>query len=369
MSNQARETLALRQADLLRALSGRGAVPEGFRAERVLEEAAVLVRKRASAVAKCRPALARALGRRFRERFSAFAETHATQASACADGAAFASWFDDQLGDERSWECVDWRVGARALLETVESTRDDPEAEPPALVRADLEQFQALLAAIVARRGPSALETPPLKAALVVASLEALGLELGRYQVETLRRELTRELAAAPGPSEPPANVLDAAVRALGTNLKVERLLSWILRSAERARYLERVGDDPFFGQAVPRHEISGTDTREASELLAEEWMELFELGEGARPAALRIARELVQGASSVPDPAVAPERRRETSLGRALLVLALQRKAEAELGRDPSLTRDEKARVVERRGSIVLVLSPSRDLAVAQAG
>src|SRR5262245_31430986 len=84
--------LAERQAELVRALTGRGPPPAGFDATRVCVVALSLVLKRLQAVQRAWPALARALGDDFDHLFPDYAT--ATPAprdgGPLADGDAFA---------------------------------------------------------------------------------------------------------------------------------------------------------------------------------------------------------------------------------------------------------------------------------------
>jgi hypothetical protein len=68
------EGLASRQADLVRALAGDGAVPAGFDFDRLQACRGALAQKRATAVARAWPALARELGDRFTSLFAQYAE-------------------------------------------------------------------------------------------------------------------------------------------------------------------------------------------------------------------------------------------------------------------------------------------------------
>lgn len=90
----ARDRLAARQAELVRALLANGPVPEGFDRERVRVEAAALHAKRRSVAARLRPDLAEALGDRFGELFDAWAATHPRRSGVSfhADLADFAAW-------------------------------------------------------------------------------------------------------------------------------------------------------------------------------------------------------------------------------------------------------------------------------------
>jgi hypothetical protein len=98
-----------RQTQLLRALvAGRG-FPDGFAADKAADASRSLRRKRGRAVAKAWPALALALGRRFDERFDAFARGAAAPAwgDSLADGLAFARTLDrSDLSDDARVELL-----------------------------------------------------------------------------------------------------------------------------------------------------------------------------------------------------------------------------------------------------------------------
>jgi hypothetical protein len=87
-----RATLADLQGNLVRALTGNGTSPNGFAAERLRSAAESLAAKRIRAAARAWPALARALGKNFAERFSAYAARTPLprHGGALADGFALA---------------------------------------------------------------------------------------------------------------------------------------------------------------------------------------------------------------------------------------------------------------------------------------
>jgi hypothetical protein len=89
---EARRRLGEQQAALMHALVEQGPVPAGFTPDRLHLAARSLVSKRREAVARVWPALAQALGGRFRERFNAFAiaTSPPTEGGPLADGLAFA---------------------------------------------------------------------------------------------------------------------------------------------------------------------------------------------------------------------------------------------------------------------------------------
>lgn len=94
LSAEARARFAAQQAALVEALVCGGEVPSGFDATRISAAAASLLRKRMRSVARAWPGLARALGSRFAELFSAYAaRTPLPRAGGpLADGRAFARW-------------------------------------------------------------------------------------------------------------------------------------------------------------------------------------------------------------------------------------------------------------------------------------
>lgn len=93
-SAEARARLAAQQAALVTALMAGGAPPAGFDVTRLRAAADSLARKRAGAVARAWAGLARALGRRFGELFTAYAEMSPLprEGGPLADGRAFARW-------------------------------------------------------------------------------------------------------------------------------------------------------------------------------------------------------------------------------------------------------------------------------------
>jgi hypothetical protein len=107
-ASDARSRLAEQQADLVRALVGGGEPPAGFDAERLRLAARSLVNKRLREVERAWPALARCLGERWPEQFTAFARITPPPAEGgpLADGLAFARTLpqgdlDDEARAER----------------------------------------------------------------------------------------------------------------------------------------------------------------------------------------------------------------------------------------------------------------------------
>ena len=126
----ARARLAARQAALVSALTAGGPLPADFDGGRIRAAAAALARKRARSVARAWPVLAGAMGERFDERFTAYAEEMPLPRSGgpLADGRAFARW-----------------LAARGEL---------PGAARPEVLGVDL-QFRASPEGLVRRRGPA----------------------------------------------------------------------------------------------------------------------------------------------------------------------------------------------------------------------
>lgn len=89
-----RERLAARQADLVRALLARGAVPTGFDPDRVRVEARALHAKRRGVAANLRPDLVDALADRFAPLFDVWAGDNPRRAGVSfrEDLAAFHRW-------------------------------------------------------------------------------------------------------------------------------------------------------------------------------------------------------------------------------------------------------------------------------------
>ncbi|AHI00158.1 hypothetical protein GCM10010174_82660 [Kutzneria viridogrisea] len=105
-----RESLALQQGELLRALLAGGQPPAGFDPERIAAQTRALLAKRRRVVAMIRPDLAEALGDRFALTFTAYAVDHPRLAGSRAreDAEAFGTWLVDQgelAAPRRSW----WR--------------------------------------------------------------------------------------------------------------------------------------------------------------------------------------------------------------------------------------------------------------------
>jgi hypothetical protein len=90
-SAELRRQLAEGQARLVEALTRSGEVPEGFDGQRLRAAAEVLLRKRTREAARAWPALARALGESFDEKFRDFASRVPLprEGGPLADGRAF----------------------------------------------------------------------------------------------------------------------------------------------------------------------------------------------------------------------------------------------------------------------------------------
>ncbi|GAB1511185.1 hypothetical protein [Actinophytocola sp. KF-1] len=90
----AREDLAARQRELVRALLAGGPVPAGFDGHRVAVEARALRNKRRSIAATLRPELAEQLGTRFGALFDAWSLAHPKEAGTSfrADLDRFETW-------------------------------------------------------------------------------------------------------------------------------------------------------------------------------------------------------------------------------------------------------------------------------------
>jgi hypothetical protein len=129
MSADARTRLAAMQAELVSALAGHTAPPRGFDVGRVQATAAALATKRRRAVARTWAGLTAALGKRFAERFDAFAATYPSpkMGGPLADGRAFLRWLT--------------------------ATGDAPEACRLQAIAVDL-RYVATTAGLVPRRGP-----------------------------------------------------------------------------------------------------------------------------------------------------------------------------------------------------------------------
>ncbi|WP_069161373.1 hypothetical protein [Nocardia altamirensis] len=87
--DRAAETLAERQAELVRALVSGGPTPSGFDTEAVAAAARALLHKRARDVARRYPQLAHACGDDFTPRFTTWAAT-VPKTSTATDATAFA---------------------------------------------------------------------------------------------------------------------------------------------------------------------------------------------------------------------------------------------------------------------------------------
>jgi hypothetical protein len=349
----AREHLGALQGELLRALWGLAPVPRGFDGPGVLAEGKSLSKKRHKTVAKVRPALARALGRRlFRECFSTYAASHPLPEHACADATAFTRWLFDQLGDEDLIERMNWQVGLRAVLAASPRGTSDPEVFGD--VRADLRQLTELLDEIRRRRGPGATQQPRLKAALVIGSLGALGVDLDGATVAMLRREIVRQLESSSAAR--PSNHLEAVLSSLRASLGIERVLSRRLRPDQRELYLSHTGEDPFFDQDVPRIRLDASRPEVLREALLSYWRTVLALADSAIDAARAVARTYAEGTSATASASLgcATASRREALLERAIGSIELQIRSEEKLANDPGLSPAERARVGQVRGSVL---------------
>lgn len=123
MSDDARQQLALTQAQLLGALVAGTDAPAGFDAEHLTAAAESLVSKRACAVARVWPRLACAIGDEFAARFASYARAHPLthDGSPLADGRGFVAWLEraGRMTDEGRLEAfafdARYRVGKDRL--------------------------------------------------------------------------------------------------------------------------------------------------------------------------------------------------------------------------------------------------------------
>jgi hypothetical protein len=103
-AGEARTRFATMQAEVVRALTEQGTSPRGFDLGQLRAAALALAAKRAQAVVRAWPALARDLGKRFEERFAAFATTMPLprEGGPLADGRAFIRWLaqSEDLSEE-----------------------------------------------------------------------------------------------------------------------------------------------------------------------------------------------------------------------------------------------------------------------------
>ncbi|HKQ03627.1 MAG TPA: hypothetical protein VJ464_00735 [Blastocatellia bacterium] len=108
MSEEARQQLARLQAQLVGALVEGTTAPADFDGSRLAAAAEALISKRARAVARAWPQLARVFGDEFAASFASYARAHRLpcDASPMADGRAFIAWLDGEgrLTDEARLE-------------------------------------------------------------------------------------------------------------------------------------------------------------------------------------------------------------------------------------------------------------------------
>lgn len=108
----ARDELARRQAELVRALQGDAPAPAGFDPAHVERASDSLARKRARIVQKTWPVTARALGDRFGQHFATYARENPLPADVEFDGFHFARWLHSRglLPTEGQVELAAWKV-------------------------------------------------------------------------------------------------------------------------------------------------------------------------------------------------------------------------------------------------------------------
>ncbi|GLZ38960.1 hypothetical protein [Actinokineospora sp. NBRC 105648] len=112
MSDTARDRLADKQAELLRALLAGGPAPAGFDQRALDVEATALLAKRRRVVAQIAPEAAGDLGDRFVPLFDEYARAHPRRDGSRAreDAAAFGEWLvarGETAAPRRRW----WRFG------------------------------------------------------------------------------------------------------------------------------------------------------------------------------------------------------------------------------------------------------------------
>lgn len=127
MHSGARNRIAAAQLELVRALVSNDAAPAEFDRLRIQATAEALLLKRAHSVARTWPALARALGPTFDERFAQYARSEpiSDERGPLADGRAFARSLacERALSDEAALETIGFDLRYRVGGESVRPRR------------------------------------------------------------------------------------------------------------------------------------------------------------------------------------------------------------------------------------------------------
>lgn len=189
-------------------------------------------------------------------------------------------------------------------------------------------------------------EDPRIAEAFVPEWLNALGADLDEQQVEMLRAEIRAGPGAPRSDPAGQATYLDRKLSQLYRDLDWEEDLARFLRPDQHARYLENVGDDPFFGDMGEKHCFGG-EPEKLTESVVRSWARSFGLSERAQEAARPIAARYVEAALAIPavPPDLEPGPRRLAVLRRTAALIEVQKRHEEELARDAALTDAERAR------------------------
>lgn len=264
--------------------------------------------------------------------------------------------------DEKVREAVakmDWKSGTRALAAFFKANRTGEPIDPA--IYAELSRMNVAVEEVSRLRGLknpwAAYDDPAVEQEFLPAWLDALGAGLDEQQTDTIKRQV-REWAAAPeDPTEKPARThLERTARSLREDIEFEALLEQLLRPDQYGRYLESVGDDPYFSMGqIKRTTIASRDGDLASGV-AEELARTFQLSEAVRPGVVDVATRFVEAVRATPFPprTLEPAARRRASIERAATLLDLQRKAELELSQDTRLSAEERKRLLAGSQAII---------------
>jgi hypothetical protein len=280
--------------------------------------------------------------------------------SAGADGQAGAGEGAGSPEDEKEKRIaelikkVDWKAGAKAIVGYFKGQRAGKPLEPDAMVT--LSQLNtdvmALSKALDLDNPFGAYGDPRVKALFLPAWYSAMGADMDDAQMAQFMATAEQHKSAYSGEIDE-KTLAGQTLDATRQKIQEEETLFQILRPEQQARYLETVGDDPYFAMHMQEKQFEMSSPEGLVNRVAGAWTETFQLSDAAQEAARRVADRYVQAAVQTPrpDPALDPAARRRATLQRAQRLLELQMQAERELAADPALSADERTRAAAGAG------------------
>jgi hypothetical protein len=257
-------------------------------------------------------------------------------------------------------EGVEWPDVMKAFVTFAKAQKSGRSAQLEPSTYVALSKLNIVAAEVAKVRGLTnpyaAYADPILHEAFLPAWLDALGADLDVGQRDAVRKMAREE---KPKVGDAPRRSFLASVRSdLADQIELEKTLATLLRPDQHARYLENIGDDPFFGRPMSEREMTSPIESTLVDKATADLVKRFELSGPAVKAAQVIAARWVKESLAVPpvDPSLDPAARRLATLRRTAALADLQERVEKELAQDSALTVEERARVSQGSRTLVRV-------------